>query len=289
MRSLNINPIVSIFIFMSLLFLLFGVASLVLFLSLPAVRSLERVYVPPFGTTPCLGKAGCGNKAGGEDFSLSNQSLGGIQVEYEWTDQMDITSSDSITLSIGRQGVVLPDKALTPHASNRKLSVGDLSTDDTALGGVGPVGPVTALKDAFGSKYDVFAVAHLAATAFDMKTFDSPEQSLHQQALHWNWIIKPNTIGSQVVLMSMDFLWKPIGGGQVIDRQVWEKQLSVDVTQLWYDRGQISLFGALSAALTPTSLVGAIIVAMITSRLGRLKEKKEQNIIKEKEKDKEKK
>jgi len=123
------------------------------------------------------------------------------------------------------------------------------------------------LKDVFGPGYEVSAVANLLTTTFDVKTFAPTEQSLDATTVSWIWNIKPISPGPQVIDVAIDFLWKPLGRGQVIQHQVWQTQIPITVTQPFLDKGQLSIGEVLSGMLGTGGLISSIILAAFNANL----------------------
>jgi hypothetical protein len=252
---------------LGLIFLVLFITILVLLLLLPA-RLLSTVFVnPTICKVPCMCKE-C--PSGGGTSPLSGSTIDGMLITYEWPDQINLNSSDTIRMNITPNAAIAASQLTATVTGNYRLAgatpeeVGTPGMSYDANGN--PVS--TSVNDAFGPKYRVFATAQLLATTLDVKTFDSTEQSLDQGSVGWLWDIKPNTLGSQVVGLGLDLLWKPINGGQVIQHQVWQTQMSITVTQPFLDRGQLSAATLITGALASGGLITGIITQFATAGLG---------------------
>ena len=215
--------------------------------------------------------------AGGGPNPLSASTIDGMLITYEWPDQVNLNSSDTIRLKITSNGAITASQLTATVTGNYRLAgatpeeVGTpgLSYDDKG----NPV--TTSVKDAFGPKYRVFATAQLLAATFDVKTFDLTEQSLDKGSVAWLWDIKPNTLGSQVVGLALDLLWKPINGGQAIEDQVWQTQIPITISQPFLDKGQLSLGTFITGALAAGGLITGIISEFVTAGLEELEKKRD--------------
>jgi hypothetical protein len=225
---------------LGLLFLVLFITLLVLLWFLPARLSSTVFANPTICKVPCMCRE-C--PSGGGPAPLSVSTIDGLLITYEWPDQINLNSSDTIRMTMTSNAAIAAPQLTATATGNYRLAgatpeeVGTPGMSYDANGN-----PVrTSVNDAFGPKYQVFATAELLTATFDVKTFDLTEQSLDQGSVSWLWDIKPNTLGSQVVGLALDFLWKPINGGQVIQHLVWQTQMPITVSQPFLDSGQISV------------------------------------------------
>lgn len=143
---------------------------------------------------------------------------------------MEIDRSDSIRVSLIRivGQTYVPTIEITGHTAVVASPI--------------PVGtPGLPIQSAFGPEYAAFATAYLAATAFDVRSVTSEEQSLEQPIITWEWNIIPKNDGPQTVNLSIEVRWKPKGGGQIVQRQIWRTRLDVLVERPLITTGQLSV------------------------------------------------
>ena len=255
---------------LGLMFLVLFITSLVLLLLLPA-RLSATIFVNP---SSCKIRCTCGGCAFGSTPQLSEVRIQDIGIAYEWPDQINLDSSDTIRVTIATNGAIPASISTVTVTGNYRIAGAtpeEVGTPTVTNKGVNDI----SVADAFGPKYKAFATAQLLATSFDVKTFDLVEQPLDQESDSWLWSIKPNTTGLQVVGLALNFVWKPINGGQVIQHQVWQTQIPITVTQPFLDRGQLSVATLITGALASGGLITGIITQFTTFGLEQLGKKRD--------------
>ena len=268
------TAVARIFISLGLMFLVLFITILVLLWLLPARLSSTVFANPTICKVPCMCKE-CA--AGGGPTPLSVSTIDGMLITYEWPDQINLNSSDTIRMKITSNNAIAASQLTATVTGNYRLA--GATPEEVGTPGLfydnngNPVS--TSVKDAFGPKYRVFATAQLLAATFDVKTFDLTEQSLDQGSVTWLWDIKPNTLGSQVVGLALDLLWKPINGGQAIQDQVLQTQIPITITQPFLDRGQLSLGTFITGALATGGLITGIITQFVTAGLEQFGKKRD--------------
>lgn len=153
-----------------------------------------------------------------------------VMVETESPKRMETDRSDSIRVSLVR----IAGQTYAPTIE----IIGHTAVVASPI----PVGtPNFPIQSAFGSEYEAFATAYLAATAFDVKSVTSEEQPLEQPRINWEWNVIPKNDGPQTVNLSIEVRWKPKGGGQIIQRQIWRTRLDILVERPLITTGQLSI------------------------------------------------
>ena len=209
------NRFVRIISILSLIFIAFFLSFLILLWLIPQ-RSSARVFLSPSGCS-----SGCGGGPGG--FSLEEQSFGSIGIKYEWPEQMNLNSSDSISIEVApiNSGTMVERPNPTPGGNYQVVVATPPFFEGTPYVQVNGTQIPTTIAQIYGPGYQVSAYAQLLTNTFDIKTFQPPEQPLKQSVLSWAWNVKPTSLGRQVINLDVDFLWRPVGKGQVIERQIW--------------------------------------------------------------------
>jgi hypothetical protein len=272
----TMTTVARIFTSLGIMFLVLFLTIFVLLLFFSARLSSTVFANPTICKVPCMCKE-CA--AGGGPTPLSVSPIDGMLITYEWPDQINLNSSDTIRMKITSNNAIAASQLTATVTGNYRVAgatpeeVGTpgMSFDANGL-------PVrTSVNDAFGPKYRVFATAQLLAATFDVKTFDLTEQSLDQGSVAWLWDIKPNTLGSQVAGLALDLLWKPINGGQAIQDQVWQTQIPITITQSFLDRGQLSLATLITGALAAGGIISGIIPQFVTAGLEPFRKKRDKD------------
>jgi hypothetical protein len=110
--------------------------------------------------------------------------------------------------------------------------------------------PGVPVAESFGPAYRGYATAHLVGAAFDVSPLTTESQSLEQPEIVWEWNVLPKKAGPQVVNVDIVVQWRPVGGaGEVIQRQVWRRQLQITVWEPLIAKGQLSLLTVVSGFL----------------------------------------
>ena len=175
-----------------------------------------------------------GGECNGGEATIVNTSQSKLVIEEEWPDQIDINSSDSITvlLSAQQSGTSIVPQGNTPIGNNRRLII------------MAPfqVGNRDALGNAFEKYHAVSATARLVGTAFSVQSLEPEEQPIYTPYIEWDWSISPKKVGLQVINLDIEIRWKPIsqGGGEDILRQIWRSRLVVKANAPLIDPAQVS-------------------------------------------------
>jgi hypothetical protein len=258
-----------------IIFLVLLISIIILLFFLPA-QSSSIVFVNP---NSCKIGCICGGCAFGNIPQLSDVRIQDIGIAYKWPDQINLNSSDTISVKIATNGAIgIPTSTATATGNYRIAGAtpeevgtpGEIFTNNNKV-------ITTSVADAFGPKYKAFATVQLLATTFDVKTFDLTEQPLDQVWDSWLWNIKPTSLGSQFVGLALDLLWKPINGGQEIRHQVWQTQLPITVTQPFLDKGQLSAGALITGALASGGLITGIITQFVAAGLEQFGKKRDKD------------
>jgi hypothetical protein len=255
-----------IFVFIGLLFLIVFATLGILLRFGPQVSS-ATVFVTPASCKGCICQSCSGGGGGsGPVTRLSDATLQGqVGIKYQWPAQMDINSSSNIGIDLVLLdgGQVIPDHILTPTAGNQQLAlnfatpVGTEATTQT--------NPVS-ISQAFGPGYTVSAVATLITTTFNVKGVEAIEQPLDQAAIAWNWDIRPSTVGTQIVDADVDLIWKSLSNQQTIEREIWQTQIPITVTQAFIDKGQLQLGEILSASVGGGGIISGLLFYLLPGK-----------------------
>jgi len=139
------------------------------------------------------------------------------------------------------------------------------------------------VKNLFGPGYELFAIANIIATSFDVQLLSTTEQSTDQTSIEWIWNISPKSGDDQSIHQSInepinldvDLHWKPVSnsGKEDIFRQIWEDNPTISVDPLpFFARGQVTLSGFL-AGLTGIIFTGLSFSWVYDQRKKRQEEK----------------
>ena len=249
--------IARLFFLIGLAFLLISLAFLAIFLSLPQhssatvlVSSLQR-------------------GAGGGPGLLADIPIGNLLIDKYWPNQMNINTSDNIKviLATATTGPFFATTATTgTHrvAEETPLPYGDVGTP-------GAGGHPATIRQAFGPNAEPFAVAHLVTTTFDVKPSGPEEKPLAFAGgqVEWDWNFSPKTLGSQLINVDMELLWRNKSNGQVIQElPILQSQFNITVTQPFLDTGQLTIGAIASAALGSGGILTSII-AWLLDQIGK--------------------
>jgi LysM repeat protein len=163
-----------------------------------------------------------------------------MRVDVAWPNRMAVDRSDSIRLLLLPSGGPAPAIVIvTPGHTAVAVSV------------TPPVGtPGVPVAESFGPGYRGYAAAHLVGAAFDVSPLTTESQSLEQPEIVWEWNVLPKKAGPQVVNVDIVVQWRPVGGGgEIIQRQVWRRQLQITVREPLIAKGQLSLLTVVSGFL----------------------------------------
>jgi hypothetical protein len=177
----------------------------------------------------------------------------------EHPSRMNMGTSDTISLSLSRMIALVGSPIVVRPA---RTSV----VEAPALVGT----PEADLARAFGTSYDAVVIAKLIAPAFDVQP-TGDEQSLDQQQSTWRWGITPKSSGRQIVIINIAGEWRPKEGGTPIRRQLWMRELVIDIREPLFTRGQINVASLLCTFLG-TGLSIPLIIGHVRTWLRRRKE-----------------
>jgi len=163
-----------------------------------------------------------------------------MRVDVAWPNRMAVDRSDSIQVSL-------------MHTPSLTFAGGIVTPGHTAIAQpvTPPAGtPGVPVAESFGPEYRGYAVAHLVGAAFDVSPLTTESQSLEQSEIVWEWNVLPKKAGPQVVNVDIVVQWRPVGGaGEIIQRQVWRRQLQITVREPLIAKGQLSLLTVVSGFL----------------------------------------
>jgi LysM repeat protein len=163
-----------------------------------------------------------------------------MRVDVEWPSRMAVDRSDSI-------------RVVLMHTAGLTSAVVIVTPGHTAIAVpvTLPAGtPGVPVAESFGPEYRGYAAAHLVGAAFDVSPLTTESQSLEQPEIVWEWNVLPKKAGPQVVNLNVVVQWRPVGGaGEVIQRQVWRRQLQISVREPLIAKGQLSLLTVVSGFL----------------------------------------
>jgi hypothetical protein len=249
---------------LGLIFFILSLAILAFFFLLPQrIWSPAAVLLTPLnprlsgGGSPCV-------------------SAGDLVIDKYWPDQLDLNTSDTIkVLLIKRQAGSF--SIATSTTGNHKAAEEtpqfylNFGTPDTKLQ------CDINLPTAFGPSNDLFATAHLAATTFNIQSIGPEEKPLDPlEGVEWNWNISPKIIGTQLINIDIDLVWKSKSKGQVVQElQIWQSQFIIKVVQPFFDSNQLTAGALASFLLGLSSIFAAIITWGLAQISKRGNEKKE--------------
>jgi hypothetical protein len=196
--------------------------------------------------------------SGGGAPCLQEQDL---VIDKYWPDQLDLNTSDTIrVLLITREAgsfSIATTTTGTHKASEEKPQFRiDFGTPIPNCG--------TDLPTALGPANNLFATAHLVGTTFNIQSIGPEERPLDSSnavdGVEWDWNISPKTLGTQLINIDIDLLWKSKSNGQVVQQvQIWQSHFIVKVVQPFFDSSQLTI-GALASALLGLSSIFASII-----------------------------
>jgi hypothetical protein len=158
-------------------------------------------------------------------------------VEVQWPKKMEIDHSDSVRVSLVR--ITEQTFVATVERPGHTVVAVPLS----------PIGtPSVPIEKVFGPEYKGFATAYLAGAAFDVEPLGTAYQPLDQPQVIWEWNIVPKKTDQQLINVSIEIQWKPLGSdGEIIQRRIWSSRLDIFVEKPLIATGQLNLFALISA------------------------------------------
>lgn len=185
-----------------------------------------------------------------------------LVIDKYWPDQLDLNTSDTIrVLLIEREqgSFSIATSTIGNHKADEEKPQFriDFGTPIPNCG--------TDLPTALGPANHLFATAHLVATTFTIQSIGPEERPLDTSnavdGVEWDWNISPKTLGTQLINIDIDLLWKSKSNGQVIQQvQIWQSHFIIKVVQPFFDSSQLTA-GALASFLLGLSSIFASILA----------------------------
>jgi hypothetical protein len=217
--------------------------------------------------------------SGGGAPCLGEQNL---VIDKYWPDQLDLSTSDTIRVLLIRSGQGSFSIATTTTGNHKaaeekpKFSI-DFGTPIPDCG--------TDLPTALGAANELFATAHLVATTFNIESIGPQERPLHSSnavdGVEWDWNISPKTLGTQLINIDIDLLWKSKSNGQVVQQvQIWQSHFIIKVVQPFFDSSQLTA-GALGSALLGLSGIFASIIAWSLEQISKRRDEGKEGRTKE--------
>ena len=284
-------------------FFVIGIVLLLLCLaSLFILIPLLRAPMPASGkirfTQPLFGMSlGEGNNpdfiSHGSPYTDS-ESGGSLIIESEWPKQIEINSSNSISVVLTVPGTAIPGMAVPPgeslNYSGELPPIGDISNRESSRVVVnslaheaaynemtyrrcmksvvpGSPKPQCDIENMFGNGYTVSAAASMVSTSFTVQAMGVEERATDQTLIEWDWNIFPKSVGLQVINVGIELRWIPIGQGgkATIVREIWEAPIFIQVNQPFFELGKISLsafitgtFGVIFTGVSLPWLIGQV-------------------------------
>ena len=232
-----------------LIFFILSLAILAFIFLLP-----QRVWSPAAVLLTPLNIGG----GGGGPSCLQEQDL---VIDKYWPDQLDLNTSDTIRVLLIERGSGSFSIA-TSTTGNHKA---DEEKPQFRIDFGTPVPCGIDLPTALGPANHLFATAHLVATTFTIQSIGPEERPLDSlnaaEGVEWDWNISPKTLGTQLINIDIDLLWKSKSNGQVVQQvQIWQSHFIIKVVQPFFDSSQLTA-GALATALLGLSSIFASIIA----------------------------
>ena len=205
--------------------------------------------------------------SGGGAPCLQEQDL---VIDKYWPDQLDLNTSDTIrVLLIKREAgsFSIPTTTIGTHkaAEEKPRFRIDFGTPVPNCG--------TDLPTALGPANTLFATAHLVATTFNIQSIGPEERPFDTSnavdGVEWDWNISPKTLGTQLLNIDIDLLWKSKSNGLVVQQvQIWQSHFIIKVVQPFFDSSQLTV-GALGSALLGLSSIFASIISWGLAQIGK--------------------
>jgi hypothetical protein len=165
-----------------------------------------------------------------------------LLIEAEWPKRLEVGQSDVVRVSLIRvsDNKYLPTVEVAGHTASVSTAI-SIGT------------PGVSAAAAMGPDYQAYAIAYLAAPAFEVMLGSSPElQSLDKHRLDWTWSILSDRANPQVITVTIEVQWEARdGSGVPIQRMLWRSSppLDIDVYQPLVTIGQLSVFTLLSGLI----------------------------------------
>ncbi len=192
---------------------------------------------------------------------ISDTDVSGLTTEITWP--ISVVKDQSFDLEV----LIIPTPSLTAGATASP-------TQRQVLSQLTPVGtPNVPISQAFGQRFDAFAIADLSASAFDISPQQQARQSLDQNEVVFDWTLTPKYIDQQTLRVSVTGIWIPKGGGETIERPLSGHLLNISVSPMmpvtqttpFFVPGQLT-FSDLLVALISSALNVPWIVELLKKR-----------------------
>jgi hypothetical protein len=192
---------------------------------------------------------------------VSDTNISGLTTDITWP--IHVVKDQSFVLEV----YVIPTPALPPNGTASP-------SQQKVLSQLTPVGtPNVPISQAFGTKFDAFAIADVNASAFDISPQQQTMQSLDQNEVDFFWTLTPKYTDEQTLRVDVTGIWKPKGGGESIERPLSGQTLSINVMPMmlvnistsFFVPGQVTLSDLL-VALFSSALNVPWIVELVKKR-----------------------
>ena len=258
---------------------LFLVGLIFFILSLAILAFIFLLPQPPWSPAAVLLTPLNPRLSGGGAPCLQAQDL---VIDKYWPDQLDLNTSDTIrVLLIKRQAgsfsIATSTTGTHKAAEETPQSPIDFGTPVPNCG--------INLPTALGPANPLFATAHLVATTFNIQSIGPEERPFDTSnavdGVEWDWNISPKTLGTQLLNIDIDLLWKSKSNGQVVQQvQLWQSHFIIRVVQPFFDSSQLTA-GALGSALLGLSSIFASIIAWGLAQISKRGDKEREGKTKE--------
>ncbi len=190
-----------------------------------------------------------------------------LVIDKYWPDQLDLNTSDTIRVLLvkgGEAGSLSIATSTTGIGTTHKAAEEKFPFNNNFII-IGTSIPScdydVDLPNAFGPTNDLFATAHLIGTTFNIQSISAEEKPIDTSyGAEWDWNISPKNLGTQLININIDLLWKSKSNGQVVKQvQIWQSQFSIKVVQPFFDSSQLTV-GALASFLLGLSSIFAAII-----------------------------
>lgn len=154
---------------------------------------------------------------------------GGYPIAGDEISHLDVSMVSDHHLKIDKSSIISIFMRYHINHSNADIPTPS-SVPSTQLTPTGT--PDVPIQNAFGYGYDVFALAQLSASSFDIDPRDQKQQSLDQGEVHFVWIITPKYPGQQQLYAAITGQWVPRSGGSSLTRPLGSLSETVVVDDL---------------------------------------------------------
>jgi hypothetical protein len=203
--------------------------------------------------------------------SIQDQDVSGLRIETLWLPERQRAQSTSIVVCILQAGELHPD-------CGSSAFYGQEPTVLQGFTNLTPVGtPQMPIRRAFGPNYEVFAVAQLSASAFDVSPLEQGKQSLDQEEVDFTWTVTPKYSGEQVLNVAVTGVWVPRNGGEPIERPLASHLFHLKVIDPPSPPPPFFSLGQVTVGEILILIVGSLLnVPWIVESIGKRRREKEQ-------------